>query len=137
MTTLPFAPTNLTNGLLDLVFLVIVIGAPLALKWWNAHQAAIVKYYEKHTSAEERAILATLAKDAVAWTERFASSPQGAQKFHQATALVQGWLKARGITISLAEVSAAIQTAYSELKSSGVLAASGPTLAPAPAPVAK
>ena len=137
MTTLPFAPTNLTNGLLDLVFLVIVIGAPLALKWWNAHQAAIVKYYEKHTSAEERAILATLAKDAVAWTERFASSPAGADKMKQAVALVQSWLTARGITISLAEVQAALQTAYAELKSSGVLAASGPTLAPAPAPVAK
>lgn len=128
MPTLPFAPTTLTGILADLAILVVIIGAPLALKWWSNHQKAIAKWYMSQTTAQERAVLSSLAHDAVAWAERYASSPAGIEKMKQAVALVQSGLKARGIAIDVTEVVAAIQAAVAAAKTSGALAAAGPTI---------
>ncbi len=128
MPTLPFAPTTLTGILADLAILVVIIGAPLALKWWSNHQKGISKWYKSQTTVQERAVLSSLAHDAVAWAERYASSPAGTEKMKQAVALVQSGLKARGIAIDVTEVVAAIQAAVAAAKTSGALAAAGPTI---------
>ena len=138
MPTLPFAPTTLTGILADLAILVVIIGAPLALKWWSNHQKGISKWYKSQTTVQERAVLSSLAHDAVAWAERYASSPAGIEKMKQAVALVQSGLKARGITVGVTEIVAAIQAAVAAAKTSGALAAAGPTLVAAqPTPAAK
>lgn len=130
MTSLPFVPNTLTGALADLAFLVVIVGAPLALKWWNNHQKAIAAWYRAQVPAADRAILAAIAKEGVVYAERFASSPAGAQKLQQAIGYVQGELKALGVGISLTAVVAAIQTAFADLSQSGVLAAAGPTVGP-------
>ncbi len=137
MPALPFAPTTLTGILADLAFLVVIIGGPLVLKWWSTHQKGIAKWYMSQTTAQERAVLSSLAHDAVAWAERFASSPAGEQKMKQAIAFVQAALKTRGITLDVQEIIGAIQSAVAAAKVAGVLAAAGPTLAvqPTPAPI--
>ena len=131
---LPFLPTTLTGALADLLYVAVRVAVPLLLRWWRAHQAAIVAWYDSQTTAQERAVLAEMAKAAVLWIERYASSPAGATKFKQAATLVQDWLVRRGIHVDAGEVAAAIQAAYAELRQSGVLAAAGPTLAVAPGP---
>lgn len=128
MTTLPFSLGTASGRLLDLIFVLLVIVVPMLIRWMQQHRAALAKWYMANTTTEERAILADLAKSAVAWVERYASSPAGQDKFKQAVNLVQGWLVKRGIHIDLAEVEAAIQDAYAALKTSGVLAAAGPTI---------
>ena len=128
MTSLPFLPTSLSGALADLLYLTLIVLVPVGLRYLRDHQVALAKWYDAQTTAQERAVLSGLAHDAVAWVERYASSPAGAEKFKQAMGLVQGWLVARGIHIDLAEVEAAIQDAYAALKTSGVLAAAGPTI---------
>ncbi len=133
--TLPLAPTNPQSALLDLLFVLLIIGAPVAYRWAKARQAQALAFYRAHTTVQQRIVLDGLAKDAVAWAERFASSPAGKQKLQQAIALVQAGLKARGITIDVTEVEAAIQAEVAAMKANGVLAAAGPSLA-AQAPLA-
>ena len=133
---LPFLPTTLTGALADLLYVAVLVAVPLLLRWWRTHQTAVVAWYDRQTTAQERAILAEMARAAVAWSERYASSPSGAEKFKQAANLVQGWLVRRGIHVDVAEIAAAIQAAYAELRQSGVLAAAGPlAVAPGPTPV--
>lgn len=121
MAQLPFAPTNLTNVLLDVLFLLLIFGISAGWRYLKAHQTLLLR--------------SALAKKAVLWVERFASSTDGPQKFAQAAALLEGWLKKRGINgVLIADIHADIQEAVAYLKASGVLAASGPTLTPAPAP---
>ena len=125
---LPFLPTNPTAVLADLAYIAILVGVPVALRYWRAHLKAIAKWYMSQTTAQERAVLSSLAHDAVAWAERYASSPAGIEKMKQAVALVQSGLKARGIAIDVTEVVAAIQAAVAAAKTSGALAAAGPTI---------
>lgn len=117
MEDLPFAPTNLTAILADLAFVLVLTAGPLVLRWLQASQAAAVTYYQAHTTAGERTVLDGLAKDAVAWSEQFAQSPEGAAKFKQANALVQQALKRRGIEVNVAEVEAAVQSAWADAQS--------------------
>ena len=130
MTSLPFVPNTLTGILADLAFLAVILGAPLALRWWNAHQAAITKWYRAQVPAADRAILAAIAKEGVVYAERFASSPAGAAKLQQAIGYVQAEMKTIGVNVSLTAVVAAIQQAFAGLSQSGVLAAAGPTVGP-------
>lgn len=132
MTTLPFSLGTASGRLLDLIFVLLVIVVPMLVRWMNQHRAALAKWYAANTTTEERTVLADLAKSAVSWVERYASSPAGDAKFKQAVNLVQGWLVKRGIHIDLAEVEATIQSVYAEIKASGVLAAAGPTIVVAP-----
>lgn len=132
--SLPFSIATASGRLMDLLFLLIVVVAPMLYRWAQQHRAALSKWYQEHTTATERAVLAGLARDAVSWAERYASSPAGDAKFKQALNLVQGWLAKRGIHIDATEVEAAIQQAYADLKQSGVLAAAGPTKVAAVAP---
>ncbi len=134
MTTLPFAPTTLTGILADVAFLAVIIGAPLALKWYRTHAVAIAAWYKAQVPAADRAVLATIAREAVVYAERFASSPAGAAKLQQAVGYVQAELKALGLNFSLTAVVAGIQAAFADLSRSGVLAAAGPTLGPAAMP---
>ena len=135
--TLPFSLGTASGRLLDLVFVVLVIVVPMLIRWMQQHRAALAQWYKATTTAQERAILADMAKGAVSWVERYASSPAGQAKFKEAVNLVQGWLSKRGIHIDLAEVESAIQSAYADLRHSGVLAAAGPTLSAADAPPVK
>lgn len=114
MGELPFAPTSLTAILADLAFVLVLTGGPLLLRWLQASQSAAVTYYRAHTTAGERLVLDGLAKDAVAWCEQFAQSPEGAAKFKQASALVQSALQRRGIRVDLAEIEAAVQSAWAD-----------------------
>lgn|GEM_PF-3486646 len=138
MTTLPFSLATASGRLMDLAFVLVFVVGPIAYKWAKQRQAAALALYRAHTTAQQRVVLDGLAKDAAAWAERFASSPAGEQKMKQAIAFVQKALGARGITLDVQEVIGAIQAAVAAAKTSGVLAAAGPTLAvqPAPAPVA-
>ena len=128
MTSLPFSLGTASGRLLDLIFLILVIVVPMLVRWMQQHRAALAKWYMANTTTEERTILADLAKSAVSWVERYASSPAGQDKFKQAVNLVQGWLVKRGIHVDLAEVEGVIQQVYAELKATGVLAAAGPTI---------
>ena len=128
MTSLPFSLDTPSGRLLDLIFVLLVIVVPMLVRWMQQHRAALAKWYMANTTTEERTILADLARSAVSWVERYASSPAGQDKFKQAVNLVQGWLVKRGIHVDLAEVEGVIQQVYAELKATGVLAAAGPTI---------
>ena len=116
MEQLPFAPTSLSAILGDLVFLLILTGGPLALQWLRSAQQAAAAYYRAHTSVGERQVLDGLAGDAVAWAERYASSPAGRVKFKEAVAMVQAALDRRGIRLDVAEIEAAVQSAWCDLR---------------------
>ena len=116
MEDLPFAPTNLTAILADLAFVLVLTGGPMLLRWLQASQAAMVAYYKAHTTAGERAVLDGLAKDAVAWAEQFAQSPEGQAKFKQASLMVQQALKRRGLNVDVTEIEAAVQSAFADMK---------------------
>ena len=103
-----------------------------AVALYRAHRAAIAAWIRLHTTAQERAVLAALAHDAVLWVERFGASPAGQAKFAAAVALVTKWLAARGLVLAEGAVEAAIQAAFAALSQSGVLAASGPNVHAAP-----
>ena len=143
--SLPFAPTTLQGVLADAVFLCVLIILPLGARWLHAHQVVLARWYDAATTAQERSVLASISNGAVAWVERYGSSPDGQAKFRQAVALVQAWLGARGITVNMTEIQAAIQDAYASMKTSGALAAAGPTVGaaalpkpdPAPVPASK
>jgi len=122
MEDLPFAPTSLTAILADLAFVLVLTGGPLLLRWLQASQAAMRAYYSTHTTAGERVILDGLAKDAAAWAEQFAQSPEGQAKFKQALAMVQAALKRRGIAVDAAEIEAAVQSAWADMQQPGHVA---------------
>lgn len=133
----PFAPTNLTTALADVLYLALIVGVPVALKYLKAHQQALQKWLDARTTVQERAFLGSIAKEAVAYAERFASSAAGKAKMAQAIDYVQAELKRAGISIDLQTITGALQAAYAELKSTGVLAAAGPTLAAVATPAGK
>ena len=156
MDELPFAPTSLSAILADLVFLLILGGGqagegqrprsggqaalrlaprlPFALRWLQSAQQAAAAYYRAHTTVGERQGLDGLASDAVAWAERYASSPKGEAKLKEAVAMVQAALDRRGIHVDVAEIEAAVQSAWADLRTGPSPAA--PAAPPAPAPAA-
>lgn len=119
MEELPFAPTTLTGILADLAFILVLTGGPLLLRWIQTTQGAVAAYYRTHTTAGERTVLDGLARDAVAWAEQFAASPDGQAKFQQATALLQAALQRRGLCVHVAEVEAAVQAAWAQMPKTG------------------
>lgn len=119
MEELPFAPTNLTAVLADLVFVLVLAGGPLVLRWLQAVQAAAVAYYRAHTTAGERAVLDGLAEDAAAWAERYAKSPEAEAKLKEAITMVQAALKRRGLDVAASEVEAAVLAALRDLEHRG------------------
>ena len=126
--TLPFSLGTASGRVLDGIFVALVVVVPMLVRWMQQHRAALAQWYKATTTAQERAILADMAKGAVMWVERYASSPAGQAKFKEAVNLVQGWLSTRGIHIDLVEIESAVQSLYADLQHSGVLAAAGPTL---------
>lgn len=116
MEDLPFAPTNLTAILADLVFVLVLAGGPLLLRWARVLQVSALTYYRTHTSVGERAVLGGLAQDAAAWAERFAQSPEAEAKLKEAVAMVQAALKRRGIQLDIAEIEAAVVAGISDLE---------------------
>ena len=116
MEELPFAPTNLTNVLADLVFVLVLAGGPLLLRWAQVLQAQALTYYRTHTTAGERVVLGTLAKDAAAWAERYAKSPEAQAKLAEAMKMVQAGLKRRDIQVDPSEIEAAVVAAMVELE---------------------
>ncbi len=121
---LPFAPTSLTGILADLVFVLILAGGPMMLRWFQGVQTAAVAYYRAHTTAGERAVLTGLAEDAAAWAEHCAKSPEAAAKLKEAVTIVQAALQRRGIDVNAAEVEAAVAAALHKLQNPGTPAAS-------------
>ncbi len=129
---LPFAPTTLSAIVSDLAYLAVPAAVTLAANEWRAHREQIVQWYRSRTTAQERAVLGGYAHDAVLWAERFLAGSTGQEKFRQATQAVQGWLDRRGIAIDLAQVEAAVQSAYAGVAHDGTLAASAGVAATTP-----
>lgn len=128
---LPYLPTNLSAVLADLAYLAVPVVVTAVVAWWRKHRPAVARWFQAHTTLQERTILEGLARDAVQYAEQFASSPAGAAKRQQALAYVQQALKARGWSIDVQEILGAIQSAYAAAKTAGTLAASAqavPTL---------
>lgn len=108
-----------TQILLDLIYLVVLAAisliAPRVMAWYRAH-----------TSAEIRALLASLAAAAVPHIERQFPRLPGVQQFYEAVNQVVEWLGERKIRVTTAEVEAEIQRAYASAKASGLLDAAKP-----------
>lgn len=121
-------PAMLQSYLLNLLYLGILAGI-------TALAPKVVAFYKSHTTAQERATLASLADAAVPWVEKAFPTLPGVQQFSAAVAQAQKWLAARGISITASEVEAEVQRAYAQAKVNGTLAAAS---SPAPAqPAAK
>ncbi|MDE3095776.1 MAG: hypothetical protein KGK07_07230 [Chloroflexota bacterium] len=104
-------------GLLKLA-LVAAIGyvAPRAVRWLDAH-----------TTAQQRTLLGSAARDAVLWAEQFAG-PAGNAKFQAAVARLNVLLGRYGFTA--AEIEGAVQAAWAAAKAQGLLNAPAQPAAP-------
>ena len=125
------------QGLVSLILLlvlvaVIVVGAILAITYWANHRAALLRWWDAHMTAEERAVLLDLAQTAVAAVRAFASGPVGQADIAASVKLVTTWLAARGLEISAGEIEAAVVWALGQLAASGVLTALPAAAATAP-----
>lgn len=101
--------------------------------FWRKDHAQIVAWYDAHTTAKQREIIAQdlalikpLAEAAVPYVEQFFANLPGDQKFTKATEHVITILGQRGVVPNPDAVRAAIQKAYGEAKVNGTLAASSP-----------
>ena len=78
-----------------------------------------LKKVEASIPAADLSILQQLASFVVPLVERTLPLAAGAEKMNQAIDLVLGWLRARGISLSLTEIQGAIEKAYADFVSSG------------------
>lgn len=116
----------------------IVIGTLI----WKADRAQLVAFYQAHTTAKQREILASdlaivkpLAEEGVLLAEQQFPQLPGAQKFVQATEHVLQILAERGVSVPAAMIHGSVQKAFSALSVSGELKASTPKAAAPSAPV--
>lgn len=95
----------------------------------------VTKFYMAHTTAEQRAILTTLAEAAIPFIERAFPALDGPAKMQEAIAWVNNELTKLGIPLSAADIEAALEKAYADAKAKGILAVyAKPAPAPAPSP---
>ncbi|MHB1937051.1 MAG: phage holin, LLH family [Acidobacteriaceae bacterium] len=78
-----------------------------------------LKKIEAAIPAADLSILKELAAIVVPLVERSLPLATGAEKMARAIDLVLGWLKARGINITITEIEAAIEKAYADFVTSG------------------
>ncbi|MCL6442485.1 MAG: phage holin family protein [Alicyclobacillus sp.] len=109
--------------LLDLIYAVVVAllsyGFPLLKRLGNAVVSKVPANY--------RAILETVAHDAVVYVDQFVNVGGGQAKFDAAVQRVIAALQAHGISLSLTEVEGAIQAAYKNAQGAGLLNPSKPS----------
>lgn len=78
-------------------------------------------FYYAHTTKAERAVLAQMAEFAVPFVEREFAALSGSGQMEEAVKLVNGWLSSKGLSITVKEIGAAIESAWAEAKRTGKL----------------
>lgn len=93
-------------------------------------------FYDAHTTAQERAVLATMAQAVVPEMAKLYAAEGGPKKMSEAINMVDMWLKDKGINLTVSSIEAAIEEAYATAKKDGKLSVYPvPAKAPAKAPV--
>lgn len=105
---------TLHSILLNLLYL----GASAAIAYLAPRVKAFVL---SHTTAAQRGLLGEFASAVVPFVERSFPHLAGAMKMQKAVKLVDGWLAAHHVDLSLKEIEAAIEHAYADAKQKGVL----------------
>lgn len=100
---------------------------------WKYDRRQLIAFYDAHTTAKQREILASdlavvkpLAEEGVLLAEQQFPQMPGVQKFVQATEHVLQILAERGVTVPSALIHGSVQQAFSALSVSGELKASTP-----------
>lgn len=86
-----------------------------------------------HTTANQRTVLEGMAAAVVPFVERMFPQLAGADKMSKAVEIVDHWLTQKGIPLSAQDIESAIEKAWAEAKTSGLLS---PYVKPAAAPKA-
>jgi len=100
----------------ELLLILIQVAILIALGWARQLKKKAEEYYKSRTTAEQRAVLSVMARDAFAFVEAVYKDLDGPKKLKEAMMMVSRRAREAGLNIDEEDIRAAIESAWLEDK---------------------